>query len=414
MMLRRRGLRGRSNGAGPAPVLGRGKSWGLADFAAQLWEEREMSVDVMCDAAERGSLLEVKDALAEGISVEAKGQDGYRALHRAAMGGSRLVVMTLIEVHGAEVDSLDADECTPLHVAARDDKADACRALLELGANIEARNCAGNTPLHCAAANGCRAAMEVLFAAGADVHARNTGEWTPLYIAAFNSRIECIDMLAAQGADVNVKTKRGDTAMHRFAALGNLAGIRCLFAHGADACTRNNRGQTAYFAATDADQPAAAALVEAAIRAANEDARRRRQGADADSPFSAGGDPSTPSTESRSPSPERERFRALLFSEDIPEPSLLARGGAGAGAALDHVLSPHERRELSRAEKWLLRTTADEMGLGLEEVKAHRRRERRRRKATEARSAKRRQEEAVSRERGGGSRGGGTPSRSKR
>jgi ankyrin repeat protein len=73
----------------------------------------------------------------------------------------------------------------PLHFAAQEDAAEACRALLEAGASVDAVNAFGNTPLFPAVFN-CRGrgdVIEILRAYGADpTHVNNAGQ-TPVGLA---------------------------------------------------------------------------------------------------------------------------------------------------------------------------------------------------------------------------------------
>jgi peptidoglycan/LPS O-acetylase OafA/YrhL len=69
---------------------------------------------------------------------------------------------------------------TPLHFAAGQDDAAACRALLDAGAAIDAGDDRGATPLHWAAFFGRADAGIVLIDAGADAGARNADGSTPL------------------------------------------------------------------------------------------------------------------------------------------------------------------------------------------------------------------------------------------
>jgi hypothetical protein len=95
-------------------------------------------------------------------------------------GDARRVVESLARgasVNGASGASTSAsvtgglngdDAATPLHAAAEGDNADVVRALLDAGADVNARDAFGNTPLRNAAAAGTLAVVKLLVAAGAD------------------------------------------------------------------------------------------------------------------------------------------------------------------------------------------------------------------------------------------------------
>ena len=68
----------------------------------------------------------------------------------------------------AQVDILDAEGRTPLHLAAQRGTADIVEALVASGAEADARDGDGYTPLHMAARAGQRATLRALLLAGAD------------------------------------------------------------------------------------------------------------------------------------------------------------------------------------------------------------------------------------------------------
>ena len=88
------------------------------------------------------------------------------------------------------------------------------KALLEAGANLEARNENGDTPLHRAAVfNENPAVIEALLEAGANLEARDElfGR-TPLHSAAgFNKNPAVVKALLEAGADVNARNENGAT-----------------------------------------------------------------------------------------------------------------------------------------------------------------------------------------------------------
>jgi ankyrin repeat protein len=85
----------------------------------------------------------------------------------------------------------DADDCTALHRAACEDRADDVARLLAAGAPIEARdNIHHSTPLEWAAYYGSVAAAAQLLAAGASRAHRNSYGLTPLEIAEGGARGE--------------------------------------------------------------------------------------------------------------------------------------------------------------------------------------------------------------------------------
>ena len=78
----------------------------------------------------------------------------------------------------------------------------AAAALIEAGADIEARNDRGFTALHAAAYSGSREIATLLLDHGAEVDARSMHAITPLHVAAEENQAAVAELLIARGAEV--------------------------------------------------------------------------------------------------------------------------------------------------------------------------------------------------------------------
>ncbi len=105
----------------------------------------------------------------------------------------------------------------------------------------------GMTPLHWAARAGSMACLEALLEHGAEVDARNKAQRTPVQLAAEHDRADAIEALAKHGADLNTRDRKGRTPLHRAAYEGKAAAAaEALLAAGADAKATNKNGKTAF------------------------------------------------------------------------------------------------------------------------------------------------------------------------
>jgi ankyrin repeat protein len=115
---------------------------------------------------------------------------------------------------------LYADE-TPVHVAAAGYQAAIARELIQMGADVRARNRLGAEPLHYAVIGmpGSRA-------------------WNPAAQAA------TVAYLIETGADPNAIDKHAVTPLHRAVRTRCAAAVQTLLEHGADASCNNKNGST--------------------------------------------------------------------------------------------------------------------------------------------------------------------------
>jgi ankyrin repeat protein len=200
--------------------------------------ENRYGVTPIALACESGSPAMVERLLKAGVSANATGPYGETALHTCAYAGNTAAARVLIAA-GASVDPGDSWR--------------------------------GQTPLMWAAAEGHPETMQALIDAGADVDARSTiitwerqrtdeprdkwlppGGWTPLLLAAREDCVTCVDVLAAAGADLNIVDPERHTALIVALINGHFDVAGRLIDHGADLNMQDNVGQTALWAAVDA------------------------------------------------------------------------------------------------------------------------------------------------------------------
>jgi ankyrin repeat protein len=232
------------------------------------------------NATKEGNTEAVKQAVANGVDVNAKNNDGCTALFIAANRRNKEVVELLIS-EGADVSvKTTVGRFTPLHEVRSKEIAE---LLINNGADVNAKNGNGWTPLHSAALDSYRNIIELLIEHGADVNAKNSNGGTPLdaaiqrkmnwtridaafeekmnevadllrkyggkygfiHTAAVGGDTEAVKEFLAAGVDVNAKDNEGYTALHLAAGKrGSLEVVKLLITEGVNVNVKNNGGAT--------------------------------------------------------------------------------------------------------------------------------------------------------------------------
>ncbi|KAK9703982.1 Poly(ADP-ribose) polymerase catalytic domain [Popillia japonica] len=127
-----------------------------------------------------------------------------------------------------------------------------------------------STPLHFASGYNRVPVVEFLLQLGADVHAKDKGGLVPLHNACSYGHYEVTELLVKHGASVNVADLWKFTPLHEAAAKGKYEIVKLLLKHGADPSKKNRDGATPLDLVRDGDQDVAdllrgnAALLDAA------------------------------------------------------------------------------------------------------------------------------------------------------
>ena len=181
-------------------------------------------------SARNGDLERVKECLANGADVNARGSYNETALMEAIFCGNEEVAKFLVE-KGADVNAKDNDGFTALMEAVYRPRIDMCSLLILNGADINAMDNYDNTVLMYATGkiyaniNAGRIRyrektsmtniliVSALLEQNADINAKNSGNWTALHYAVSRGYIPMIDILIRYGADVNARSYEGETPL---------------------------------------------------------------------------------------------------------------------------------------------------------------------------------------------------------
>jgi ankyrin repeat protein len=163
----------------------------------------------VADAAKRGDLKAVEEAIRQKADVNAAQPDGATALHWAAHHGDLAIADLLIKA-GANVNVVEEGGVSPLALAAMNGDDKMAGRLIRAGAQP---NLGRETAVLVAARTGSAAVMQQLLDAGGDPNAKEPlrGQ-TALMWAAAEKHPATVKLLLAKGADVNAKTEGKDAA----------------------------------------------------------------------------------------------------------------------------------------------------------------------------------------------------------
>uniref|UniRef100_A0ABD2X6G6 Uncharacterized protein n=1 Tax=Trichogramma kaykai TaxID=54128 RepID=A0ABD2X6G6_9HYME len=189
------------------------------------------------------------------VQIDARDKFGYTPLNLAVRYSRRDLAETLLR-HGANANSVNVDDSTPLHIIAlrkKDD--DLAEEFLRIcddvkqTVQVDARNTRGATPLHIALRYGNKITAAALLRRGADPNVTCPEGWTPLhFIASHPVDDGLVESFFKTNEDLQQKVKvdvandLGSTPLHFALRHGNKIAAEALLRRGANPNAVNANG----------------------------------------------------------------------------------------------------------------------------------------------------------------------------
>lgn len=205
------------------------------------------------------------------VAVSREASPSGRPLHEAVKAGNMQRIRGLLRDPKLNINILDENGRSALHLACMDGRLDIAKYLRWKGAEISIDDDTGQTPLHYAVKGGYETLARFLLAGGANQDMEDDESHAPSYYAKgsftmswmfkFGHSIESVDpetrntvLIAAailgdhnsiqsildQGADMEAQDKEGRTALHQACGLGHLSCIELLISRGANIEHKDN------------------------------------------------------------------------------------------------------------------------------------------------------------------------------
>uniref|UniRef100_A0AAQ5X900 Ion transport domain-containing protein n=1 Tax=Amphiprion ocellaris TaxID=80972 RepID=A0AAQ5X900_AMPOC len=209
------------------------------------------------ELAERGDLALLDNLVRKSPEVlSEKDECGASPLHHAAAGGHVTLIQFIIAViDSQEVNSCDEDGNVALHWAVEKNKAESCRALMDLGADPNILNKALMSPLHLAVScghNNLVGVRRLNIKHGAKLCKRNKLGHYPIHAAAFAGAKKAMEVILKEGEEfghvcvshINYLDKSNSSPLHLAVRGGNMETIRLCLACGAKVDQQQNDKST--------------------------------------------------------------------------------------------------------------------------------------------------------------------------
>ena len=218
----------------------------LIDAGADIETKDENGHSPLLIASVSGKFAAVKMLVEAGADVRVIDNEGDTCLSLASCFGHTETVRYLVGLKDVDVSHSWDGGLTALHWVCQQNCPDVVQALIDAGADIEAKDGEGRSPLLWA----CRlvvcqfAVVKVLVKAGADVCVTDNQGNTCLILTGYGHTDTVRTLLCMPEVDVNQSNNRGNTALHLAVLEKSSDLVQLLIDAGADIEARNNLGRT--------------------------------------------------------------------------------------------------------------------------------------------------------------------------
>ncbi|KAG9490161.1 hypothetical protein GDO78_005837 [Eleutherodactylus coqui] len=207
------------------------------------YELKEKDLSKIHRAASSGDVSKVRQLLHKQ-DINQVDKENRTPLHLACANGHLDVVKLLVESK-AKVNACDNDNRSPLLKAIQCQHEPCATVLLEHKADPNVVDVNENAALHLAALIPTMSIAVQLLEHGANINATNKDGCTPLILAVTENQQEMVELLIKEGADINSRDNNGRTSLMIAASNGHIGLVKCLLQNNADSSMKDLSGLTA-------------------------------------------------------------------------------------------------------------------------------------------------------------------------
>ena len=199
-------------------------------------------------AAQKGLVNNIKLLLANGAKVDYRNPaTGLCALSAAAAEDQSAAIRLLVRTGKADVNLPDLSGRTPIFYAVEQDKADALRTLISLGADVNAQDNNGVTPLMRASAKNRQDCVNILLKQkNINTNLKDFQGRTAITYSVYAEEVAPAQALLKAGADINTRDSASNTPLMGAVKAKNDRMALFLIQQGADLTAANAAGENVF------------------------------------------------------------------------------------------------------------------------------------------------------------------------
>lgn len=199
-------------------------------------------------AAQKGLVNNIKLLLANGAKVDYRNPaTGLCALSAAAAEDQSAATRLLVRTGKADVNLPDLSGRTPIFYAVEQDKADALRTLISLGADVNAQDNNGVTPLMRASAKNRQDCVNILLKQkNINTNLKDFQGRTAITYSVYAEEVAPAQALLKAGADINTRDSASNTPLMGAVKAKNDRMALFLIQQGADLTAANAAGENVF------------------------------------------------------------------------------------------------------------------------------------------------------------------------
>ena len=220
----------------------------LLNFNAEIEDDTNLKQTPLLLAAKNGFLEIGKLLIQHGANVNVKDQKEFTPLHLAIMS-NQIEFAELLLKNGSHVET-PGNGHQPLHGAPN---YEAAKLLIDHGANVNTKDLKNNSPIHNAVKRNAIDIVKLMIVNGADIKDKNDeggdkndkiGCETLLALAIHSRHIEIAKVLIENGANVSFKDSMGNSPIHYAVESNDIDIVKLLLKEGASIHEKNDEGKT--------------------------------------------------------------------------------------------------------------------------------------------------------------------------